>query len=141
MLRPFAISQNPLLTESLTGALVHADDVVDAVETKARGVTPLTRTTGVMVRLPKKGKKCNLMYSVRSATHGSGPGRSPSLQLTPVHRPLEPELGVALVMSVAASDPDRRSANPREELALSSKEMQDQNDMAKLLEDLAQEVD
>jgi hypothetical protein len=31
--------------------------------------------------------------------------------------------------------------NPREELALSSKEMQDQNDMAKLLEDLAQEVD
>ena len=40
--------------------LVHAGDVVDAVEAKARGVTRLTRTTGVMVRLPKKGKKCNL---------------------------------------------------------------------------------
>ena len=81
------------------------------------------------------------MYPARSATHVSGPGRSLSLQLTLVHRPLEPELGVALVMSVAAPGPDRRSANPREELALSSKEMQDQNDMAKLLEDLAQEVD
>jgi hypothetical protein len=40
--------------------LVHAGDVVDKVEAKARGVTRLTRTTGVMVRLPKKGKKCNL---------------------------------------------------------------------------------
>jgi hypothetical protein len=42
------------------------------------------------------------MYSVRSATHVSGPGRSMNLQLTLVHRPLEPELGVALATSAAA---------------------------------------
>ena len=40
--------------------LVHPGDVVDKVEAKARGVTRLTRATGAMVRLPKKGKKCNL---------------------------------------------------------------------------------
>src|SRR6516164_766319 len=34
------------------------------------------------------------MCLVRSATQVSGPGRSMSLQLTLVHRPLEPELGV-----------------------------------------------
>ena len=36
---------------------MHAGDVVGTVDAKARGVTRLTRTTGVMVRLPKKGKK------------------------------------------------------------------------------------
>jgi hypothetical protein len=81
---------------------VQAGHVVDTVEAKARGVTRLTRTTGVMARLPKKGKKCNLCIRYEVFTHVSGPGRSLSLQVTLVHRPLEPELGVALVTSVAA---------------------------------------
>ena len=119
---------------------VHADDVADTVETKARGVTPLTRTTGVMVRLTKKGKSVTYVFGTKCYPC-VGPGPLTEFQLTLVHGPLEPELRVALVMSVAAPDADRRSANPREELALSSKEMQDQRDMAKLLEDLAQEVD
>ena len=86
----------------ITGAFGACGDVVDTVEAKARGVARLTRTTSVMVRLPKKGKKCNLCIRYEVLPMCRAPGRSLSLQLTLVRRALESELGVALVTSVAA---------------------------------------